>query len=96
MRVFWREHRIGQKLILQADDGSEAEVGAVRRTSRGFDAMAKAIGYDPGRATKGLGSLDEAKRFVESFTPWDLYEGTESLAVEPDVEPAKQEGAKQA
>ncbi len=88
MRVFWREHRMGQRLILQTDDGSEEEVGAVRRTPRGFDALAKTTGYDPGRATKGLPSMDEAKRFVESFTPWDLFMGTEDLKVESGVEPA--------
>lgn len=90
MRVFWREHRIGQKLMLQGDDNSEEELGAVRKTPRGYDALARAVGYDPGRAAKGLASLDEAKRFVESFTPWDLFEGTEELTVEPEVEPAKQ------
>ena len=26
---------------------------------------------------------------VEAFTPWDLFEGTADLAVEPEVEPAK-------
>lgn len=89
MRVFWREHRIGQRLILQGDDNSEEELGAVRKTPRGYDALARAMGYDPGRAAKGLATLDEAKLFVESFTPWDLFEGTDPIEVEPDVEPAK-------
>ena len=89
MRVFWREHRIGQRLILQGDDNSEEELGAVRKTPRGYDALARAMGYDPGRAAKGLATLDEAKLFVESFTPWDLFEGTDAIEVEPDVEPAK-------
>ncbi len=90
MRVFWREHKIGQRLILQADDGREEEVGGVRRTPRGFDALAHTTGYDPGRAAKGLPSMEEAKRFVESFTPWDLFGGRADLQVEPGVEPVPQ------
>ncbi len=89
MRLYWREHRIGQKLVLQGDDNSEEELGAVRKTPRGYDALARALGYDPGRAAKGLASVEEAKQFVEAFTPWDLFEGTADLAVEPEVEPAK-------
>ncbi|MSQ11479.1 MAG: hypothetical protein EXR48_02095 [Dehalococcoidia bacterium] len=90
MRLFWREHRLGQRLILQGDDSSEEEAGAVRKTPRGFDALAKTMGYDPGRAAKGLASLEEAKAFVESFHPWDLFEGTGKLAVEQAVQPAKE------
>ena len=90
MRLLWREHRQGQRLVLQADDGSEEEVGAVRRTPRGFDALAKTMGYDPGRAARGLPSMEEAKRFVESFTPWDLFTGAQDIQVEPQVESASQ------
>ncbi len=29
--------------------------------------------------------MGEAKEFVESFRPWDLYDGGEGLSVEPAV-----------
>ena len=77
MQIFWRETRRGQRLVLVKDDESyEEEIGGVRETKRGFDAFAKTFGYDPGRAQKGMSSLKEAKTFVESFTPWDLYADT--------------------
>ena len=89
MRVFWRERKKGQRLILRNDDsGLEEEVGGVRETKGGFDAFAKTFGYDPGRAMKGMAGLDEAKEFVESFSPWELFEGGHGLGVEPGVQPA--------
>ena len=92
MKVFWRESRKGQRLVLSmgddGDDGGEEEIGGVRETKRGFDAFAKTFGYEPGRAQKGIGSMDEAKEFVESFSPWELYQGGEGLVVEPEVRPA--------
>jgi hypothetical protein len=57
----------------------------VRRTPRGFDALAKTNTYDPGRAKKGFASMEEAKAFVESFHPWDLFGGARDLAVDPEV-----------
>ena len=87
MRLFWREHRLGQRLILIDGEGHEEELGAVRKTPRGFDAIAKTFGYDPGRAVSGLPSLEEGKKFVESFTPWDLFDGTLGIKVEPGVQP---------
>jgi len=36
----------------------------------------------------GMASMDEAKAFVESFRPWELYGGTEGESVEPKVRPA--------
>ena len=86
MRAFWREHRLGQRLILIDNEGHEEELGAVRKTRGGFDAIAKTFGYDPGRAASGLPSMEEGKRFVESFTPWDLFDGTEGVKVEPGVQ----------
>ena len=86
MELFWREHRIGLRLILATDDGEE-EVGAVRKTPRGFDAMAKTMGYDPGRAQKDIPSLEEAKVFVESFRPWEMFAGRVELEVESEVRP---------
>ena len=85
MKLYWKERRSGQQLILSTDDESEIEVGAVRQTRRGFDALAKTNTYDPGRAQKDLGSMEEAKVFVESFHPWDLFGGDMDLEPEPEV-----------
>ena len=90
MMVYWRERRKGQRLVLvQEEGGDEIEIGGVRETKRGFDAFAKTFGYDPGRAQKGMETLEEAKSFVESFRPWEMYQGTHGLSVESDVRPAE-------
>ena len=85
MKVYWKERRAGQRLILLLDDESETEVGAVRETKRGFDALAMTNTYDPGRAQKGFPSIEEAKAFVEAFHPWDIFGGDWDLEVEPEV-----------
>jgi hypothetical protein len=86
MQLYWEQRRKGQRLILITDDGEQQEeVGGVRETKRGFDAFAKTFGYDPGRAEKGITTLDEAKTFVESFKPWELFVSDESLKVDADV-----------
>ena len=86
MKLYWQQSRKGERLILASDDeqGIE-EIGGVRETKRGFDAFAKTFGYEPGRAEKGIPSMEEAKAFVEGFTPWDLYDGGQGLTVEPIV-----------
>ena len=91
MMVYWRERRKGQRLVLvQEEGGDEVEIGGVRETKRGFDAFAKTFGYDPGRAQKGMETLEEARSFVESFRPWEMYQGTHGLTVESDVRPAEE------
>ena len=85
MKVYWKERRAGQRLILLLDDESETEVGAVRETKRGFDALAMTNTYDPGRAQKGFASIEEAKDFVEAFHPWDIFGGDWDLEVETGV-----------
>ena len=88
MRVYWQEVRKGQRLILNNEDVEETEeIGGVRETKRGFDAFAKTFGYEPGRAEKGIATMDEAKEFVESFKPWVLYQGGEGAVVESEVVP---------
>ncbi|MCH8206337.1 MAG: hypothetical protein IH956_04970 [Chloroflexi bacterium] len=92
MKVYWRTSRRGQRLVLSPDEGeneveNEVECGGVRETKRGFDAFAKTFGYEPGRAEKGIGSMEEAKAFVEQFRPWELYEGGHGLTVEAEVRP---------
>lgn len=91
MKVYWQEWRRGQRLILSLDDGGqEEEVGGVRETKRGFDAFAKTFGYEPGRAEKGIPTMEVAKQFVESFKPWELFAGDEELSVEPAVRPEQE------
>ena len=87
MRLYWKERRAGQRLVLLDDFGAEIEVGAVRQTKRGFDALAKTNTYDPGRAQKGFASLEEAKEFVEFFHPWDIFGGDLDMTVESEVQP---------
>ena len=87
MKVYWREHSTGQRLILDNDTGQEEEVGSVRRTPRGFDAIAKTTGYDPGRARKGFPTLEDAKAFVESFQPWDIIVGSAKVELDKTVHP---------
>ncbi|MBI4299002.1 MAG: hypothetical protein HY666_04490 [Chloroflexi bacterium] len=87
-QLYWREHRTGQRLYLRQENGEEVEVGGVRRTPRGFDALAKTMTYDPGRAKKDFATIHEAKLFVESFRPWELfYYSDHKLKVELDVRP---------
>ena len=86
MQVYWREVRKGQRLVLLDDNEDEEEIGGVRETKNGFDAFAKTFGYDPGRAMKGIASMEEAKTFVEEFKPWELYIGG-AIEVAPVVTP---------
>ena len=87
LELYWQHTKKGQRLVLIGGDGQEQEVGGVRETRRGFDAFAKTFGYEPGRAEKGIASMDEAKTFVESFSPWELFVGPEALTVEAEVRP---------
>ena len=81
MEIYWQMTKRGQRLVL-SDGEHEEEIGGVRQTKRGFDAFAKTFGYDPGRATKGIASMDEAKSFVEEFKPWELYQGAQGMSVD--------------
>ena len=88
MRVFWRRVKWGQSLILiDEDDGHEEELGGFRDTKRGIDALAKTFSYDPSRSRKGFPTIEEAKAFVESFSPWELY-GAHGVTVDSEVRPA--------
>ena len=84
MELFWREHKLGLQLILSSDDREDV-VGMIRRTPRGYDAAAQALGYLPGRAQRGIGSLEEAKSFVESFHPWEQFNEPSDQSVESEV-----------
>ena len=73
--------------MFSLDEGEETNVGTVRKTRQGFDALAVTTGYDPGRAQKGFASIEEAKAFVEEFHPWDMFGGDFDLVVDPEVRP---------
>ena len=60
-----------------------SRAGGIRR----IDASAKTFSYDPSRSRKGFPSIDEAKDFVESFRPWELF-GAQGVTVDPEVRPA--------
>ena len=96
MRVYWRKVKWGQSLILSnEDDGQEEDLGGFRETKRGIDALAKTfragnkmvLSYDAGRSRKGFPTIEEAKAFVESFKPWELF-GAQVATVDPEVRPA--------
>lgn len=90
MKVYWQARKRGQRLMLDSDDGSEVvEVGAVRETPRGFDALAKTNTYDPGRAQRDFSTMEDAKEFVEAFHPWDIFGGDWDLEVEPGARPVE-------
>ena len=90
MRIYWRERKSGQELVLESEAGDVSRLGAVRKTSKGFDALATTFGYQPERAVKGLLTLEEGKEFVLSFEPWEQFEnGIEGLPIEPEVQPAE-------
>lgn len=91
MNLCWREHKAGLILVLDPGQGEELTVGTIRRTRTGYDALAQSPGYDPSRARRGIGGLEEAKAFVESFRPWELHVGATDVEVEPKVHPAPSE-----
>ena len=84
MRMYWKEHPKGLDLALLLDTGEEVNLGGVRCMKRGIQAIAATRGYDPGRAVKGLGSLDEGKEFVLGFQPWREFV-PDDLVVELDI-----------
>ena len=83
MDVYWQYGRRGQNLMLSTENGQE-RIGGFRETKRGIDAYATTFGYEPGRSEKGFSSVEDAKAFVESFRPWELY-GAHEVMVEPEV-----------
>jgi hypothetical protein len=77
--------------FLDTGNGEEVEIGAFRRTPRGYDALAKTLGYEPGRAQKGFPTEEDAKAFVESFQPWDIYVGNAEVQLDRTVYPPLEE-----
>lgn len=88
MRVYWRVAKRGENLVISQDDGvTEERIGGFRETKKGIDAYAATFGYEPERSQKGFATVEDAKTFVESFQPWELY-GANDAAVESEVLPA--------
>ena len=86
MEVYWKERKNGQRLVCVKEGENEViEICGVRLTKNGYDASAKTFGYDPGRAMRGLPNVDEAKSFVESFRPWELFGSGDGITVESEV-----------
>jgi hypothetical protein len=82
--MYWKEHPKGLDLTLLLDTDEEVNLGGVREMRKGIQAIAVTQGYDPGRAIKGLGSMDEGKEFVLGFQPWREFVPDE-LVVEDDI-----------
>ena len=75
-------------MVISQDGGTtEERIGGFRETKRGIDAYAATFGYEPERSRKDFASIADAKTFVESFRPWELY-GAQDAVVEPEVLPA--------
>ena len=86
MSVYWRTMKRGQNLIIDDTAGLQEVIGGYRETKNGIDAYARTMGYEPERSRKGFDTVEQAKAFVESFTPWDLF-GPRDIVVEEDVRP---------
>ncbi|MFL2664395.1 MAG: hypothetical protein ACJ0G8_00290 [Dehalococcoidia bacterium] len=85
MKLYWKEKKKGFDLIVENEENETFSVGGVRETKRGIEALAKTTGYDPGRAIKGLQSLEEGRTFVEQFEPWKEFYPGELLELEAEI-----------
>ncbi len=86
MRLYWKKHNTGLNLCVEYDEDQIFVVGGVRHTRRGgIEAMAKTMGYDPGRSERNLPSEEAAIEFVEMFQPWREFFPNEELYLEKDV-----------
>lgn len=87
MKVFWRESKSGEHLMLELDDGELTRVGFILRTPSSIDAVALTRGYAPERSKNGFPTIEEARYFVESFRSWKDFGGISDLLVEPGIRP---------
>ena len=86
MSVFWRNVKRGQNLMMAEAKGREEVIGGYRENKSGISAYARTMGYEPERSRKGFDSVEDAKAFVESFNPWDLF-GPRDAVVEAEARP---------
>ena len=86
MSVYWRTVKRGQNLVVDDTSGLEEIIGGYRENKRGIDAYARTMGYEPDRSRKGFDTVEDARTFVESFSPWELF-GVQDATVEPEARP---------
>ncbi len=86
MSVYWITMKRGQNLIIDDTSGLEEVIGGFRENKSGINAYARTMGYEPDRSRSGFDSVEDAKAFVESFAPWDLF-GAQDVTVEPEARP---------
>ncbi len=86
MSVYWRIVKRGQNLVVDDTAGLEEIIGGYRENKRGIDAYARTMGYEPERSRKGFDTVEDAKAFVESFSPWELF-GARNVTVDPEARP---------
>lgn len=87
MKTFWRETKSGAHLMLELDNGDLTRVGFIISTPSSIDAVAQTRGYAPERSQNGFPTIEAARLFVESFSPWLEFGGAGDLLVEPGVRP---------
>ena len=86
MSIYWRNVKRGQNLMMDDTAGLEEVIGGYRENKSGISAYARTMGYEPERSQKGFDTVEDARAFVESFAPWDLF-GPRAATVEPDARP---------
>ena len=86
MSVYWRNMRRGQNLIIDDTVGLGEVIGGYRENKSSIDAYARAMGYEPERSRKSFDTVEDARAFVKSFTPWDMF-GPRDVTVEPEAGP---------
>ncbi len=86
MSVYWRNVKRGQNLVVDDAAGLEEIIGGYRENKRGIDAYARTMGYEPDRSRKGFDTVEDAKAFVESFSPWELF-GVQGVTIEAEARP---------
>ena len=86
MSVYWQDVKRGQNLMVDDTAGLVEIIGGDRENKRGIDAYARTMGYEPERSRKGFDSVQEAKDFVVSFSPWEIF-GVRGVEVDSEARP---------
>ena len=86
MSVYWRMVKRGQNLVVDDSAGLEEIVGGFRENKRGISAYARTMGYEPERSKQGFDTVEDAKAFVEAFSPWELF-GAQDVTVDSEARP---------
>ena len=82
-----------QKMTLEPGNGEEVEIGVFSQTPSGCDVFVKTLGSGPGRAQRGFPTSEDAKVFVESFQPRNLYVGNIDVEFDRAVYPPLEDEA---